>query len=180
MRKVQPAIAIVTMVVLESADSSDILSRHFKTADNSAAAKDLTAGESVAATVTAASSTTGMRNQMDRARIDATFLTTADRDMIERHAQQKAAELSSVSATNRKINFLASECSIESLSTTTYTIVELNVNSLLHEVSSCEVCRGELTIERDTCEYGVAGKQSLVQQVLASWLEMELMKSSWW
>lgn len=175
MRKVQPAIAIATMVVLESADSSDILSRHFKTADNSAAAKDLTAGESVAATVTGASSTTGMRNQMDRARIDATFLTTADRDMIERHAQQKAAELSSVSATDRKINFLASKCSIESLSTTTYTIY-----SLLHEVSSCEVCRGELTIERDTCEYGVAGKQSLVQQVLASWLEMELMTSSWW
>ncbi|KAH7966551.1 hypothetical protein HPB49_017444 [Dermacentor silvarum] len=165
--QVQPAIAIAAMVVSESADSGDTPSRHQKTlqplaittADGSDATKELAAGESVTAIMDAASSTTGMRKRTDRVRIDSTFLTTADRDMIERRAQQKVAELSSVSATDRKMNFLASECSPESASTTTYTIVDLDmVNNLLHEVSSCKVCHEELTIERDAREYGVAVK----------------------
>lgn len=75
--------------------------------------------------------------------------------MTEQRAQQKAAKRSLVSETDRKMNFLASECSTESASTPTYTIVDLKmVNSLLHKVSSCKVCHGQLTIERDACKYG--------------------------
>ncbi|KAL3216692.1 hypothetical protein MRX96_032863 [Rhipicephalus microplus] len=108
------AIATATTVPSESADCSDTSTRSqkttpplvIKTAENAAAA-DLAAGESVAATVTTACSTSSMPDRA--ARIDATFLTPADRELIERRAQQKAAELPSVSATDHKMSVLASQ-----------------------------------------------------------------------
>ncbi|KAH7985063.1 hypothetical protein HPB52_024335 [Rhipicephalus sanguineus] len=126
------AIATATTVPSESADCGDTSTRRqettpllvITTAENAAAA-DLAAGESVAATATAACSTSSMRDRA--ARIDATFFTSADRELIERRAQQKAAELSSVSATDRKMSVLASQRGTESSSAPTYTMVDLDM-----------------------------------------------------
>ncbi|KAL3197890.1 hypothetical protein MRX96_053857, partial [Rhipicephalus microplus] len=151
------AIATETTVPSKSADCGNTSRRRpettpslvIRTAQNAAAA-DLAAGESVAATATTACSTSSMHDRA--ARIDATFLTTADRKLIERRTQQKAAELSSVSATNRKINVLASQRGTESSSAPTYTMIDLDmVNSLLNEHSACQVCRGQMTIEHNAC-----------------------------
>ncbi|KAH7970098.1 hypothetical protein HPB52_024068 [Rhipicephalus sanguineus] len=122
--KVQTAIAIVTTVVSELADSNDIPTRRqersppvLTMADNAVAEKDIAAGENVPGIATAASGT---------------------------------------AATHRKMNVLTSECrGAESSSTIAYTIVDLDINSLLLERSSCRLCRGQLTIKLDA---PIAGK----------------------
>lgn len=93
----------------------------------------------------------------ERIRCDSTFLTSADIAVREQQAQQRISELASVSATERKTKCLASECSAPS-SSTTYTILDLDVVNSLLEVAVCRVCSGALTIERDTREYGIAVK----------------------
>lgn len=67
--KVQTAIAIVTTVVSELADSNDIPTRRqersppvLTMADNAVAEKDIAAGENVPGIATAASGTAGMRD----------------------------------------------------------------------------------------------------------------------
>ncbi|KAH7931697.1 hypothetical protein HPB51_029725 [Rhipicephalus microplus] len=182
------AIATTTTVPSKSADCGDTYTSRqetmpplvIKTAKNAAAA-DLAARESVAATATAACSTSSMRNRA--ARIDATFLKSSDREVIERCAQQKAVELSLVSATDRKMSVLASQRGTESSSAPLYTMFDLDmVNSLLNEHSACRVCRGHLTIERDTREYGVAVKLKLhcsnCEEVGLKWSSRQVSGSS--
>ncbi|KAM7295256.1 hypothetical protein ISCGN_024761, partial [Ixodes scapularis] len=94
-----------------------------------------------------------------RTRIDSTFLTSKDREVLQRQAEKKTAELSSTSATDRKMKMLATKCdAAPSSSPLTYTIVNLDaVNSLL-ELTACRVCRGSVSIERETHDFGLAVK----------------------
>lgn len=124
------------------------------TADREHTAHTPTCG---AAVVTGACATE-MRTRPDRARIDTAYLTAVERDQIELQAREKIAELSSVSATERKVKCLTSEPRLESASTKTYTIVDLDMVNCLLKVAGCRVCGGALTIERDSREYGIAVK----------------------
>lgn len=92
----------------------------------------------------------------ERTRLDSTFLTSADCALREQQTQQRLSQLASVSATERKMKCVASDSAPSS--TTAYTVVDLDVVNNLFEVGSCRVCRGDLTIERDTREYGIAVK----------------------
>lgn len=91
-------------------------------------------------------------------RIDAVYLSSADKEILQRQADKKTEELASVSATERKIKLQAPDCGAQSSSSTKYTAVDLHTANDLLCFTECRVCKGAVSLERDVHEFGIAVK----------------------
>lgn len=97
---------------------------------SSAALERESAGEGTSA----ASASDDVGDWARRTRIDTTFLSSADREQLQKRAEDKIASLSSISASERKLSTLpiTHDDAGPSASASTYTVVDLAaINSLL-------------------------------------------------
>ncbi|KAH7959680.1 hypothetical protein HPB49_013037 [Dermacentor silvarum] len=136
------------------------------TPGNGALSEDESAHETMASGESAvpADGPLGSSGQEQRRRIDTTFLSKDDRDRLQRKADEKTADLSSLSATERKLRTLATTRYDTGPSTAaaTYTVVDIDIVNELLRKTVCQKCVGNsVSISRGASDYGITVQLSL-------------------
>lgn len=108
---------------------------------SSAALERESAGEGTSA----ASASDDVGDWARRTRIDTTFLSSADREQLQKRAEDKIASLSSISASERKLSTLpiTHDDAGPSASASTYMVVDLAAITSLVQHTTCRTCGAE-------------------------------------
>ncbi|KAH7981469.1 hypothetical protein HPB49_024445 [Dermacentor silvarum] len=136
------------------------------TSHNGALSKDESAHEMTASSESAvpAAGSLGSGGQEQRRRIDTTFLSKDDRDQLQQKADEKTADLSSLSASEQKLQTLATTRynTGPSTSAATYTVVDINIVNEFLRKTVCQKCGGNsVSISRGANDYGIVVQLSL-------------------
>lgn len=120
-------------------------------------------GESAGEGTSAPSASDDVGDRARGTRIDTTFLSSADREQLQKRAEDKIASLSSISASERKLSTLpiTHDDAGPSASASTYTVVDLAAINRLLQRTRCRTCGGDVSITKGEREYGIAVKLCL-------------------